>query len=103
VCSFAPERKANVEVKDGELVLLDRKKLKATTAEKQRWYSQLLTVAQGEGYKPGWVGHKYRERFGCWPRGMKEVPVPVSREVAGWLKHLQIRAAKAKEARHAHA
>jgi RNA polymerase subunit RPABC4/transcription elongation factor Spt4 len=31
VCSFAPERQVNVETKDGELVLLDRKKRKATT------------------------------------------------------------------------
>jgi superfamily II DNA or RNA helicase len=101
VCSFAPERKADVEVKEGELVLLDRKKRKVTTAEKQSWYSQLLTVAHGKDYKPGWTAHKYRERFGCWPKGLVDIPAPVSKEVAGWLKHLKIRAAKAKEARHA--
>jgi hypothetical protein len=101
VCSFAPERKSSVEVKDGELVLLDRKKRKATTAEKQRWYSQLLTFCRDKDYDPGWTAHKYRERFGCWPKGLNNIPAPVSKEVAGWLKHLQIRAAKAKEARHA--
>lgn len=101
VCSFAPERKSSVEVKDGELVLLDRKKRKATTAEKQRWYSQLLTFYRDKDYDPGWTAHKYRERFGCWPKGLNNVPAPVGKEVAGWLKHVQIRAAKAKEARHA--
>jgi superfamily II DNA or RNA helicase len=101
VCSFAPERKADVEVKDGELVLIDRKKRKFTTAEKQSWYSQLLTVAHGKGYLPGWTAHKYRERFGCWPKGLADIPAPVGAEVAGWLKHLQIRAAKSKEASHA--
>jgi superfamily II DNA or RNA helicase len=100
VCSFAPERRADVTVRAGNLVPL-KKTRKATQEDKQAFYSQLLTVAHDEGYKPGWVAHKYRERFECWPRGMQEVPAPVSKEVAGWLKHLQIRAAKSKEARHA--
>lgn len=101
VCSFAPERKANVDVKDGELVLLDRKKRKATMADKQAWYSQLLTVAQDEGYQSGWAAHAYRDKFGCWPRGMLDMPAPVTPEVRGFLKHRNIRRAKAKEARHA--
>lgn len=94
VCGFAPERRADVDVLAGDLVPIT-KKPKAPKLEKQDVYSQLLLVASNKGHKMGWVSHKYREYFGVWPRGMEDVMAPaVSPEVAGFLKHLQIRAAK---------
>lgn len=102
-CGFEPERKADVDVKEGDLVLLDRKRPKASKAEKQRFYSQLLGVAQEKGYKPGWVSHKYQEKYGVWPRGLDQIAAAPGREVLGFLKHLQIKAAKAWEASHASA
>jgi superfamily II DNA or RNA helicase len=102
-CGFAPERKADVDVKDGNLVLLDRKKPKASKTEKQRFYSQLLGMAQEKGYKSGWVSHKYQAKYGVWPRGLNQIAAPPGKEVLGFLKHLQIRAAKALEASHASA
>jgi hypothetical protein len=102
VCSFAPERRADITVRAGDLVPL-KKKPKATMEDKQAWYSQLLTVAQDEGYQPGWAAHAYRDKFGCWPRGMLDMPAPVTPEVRGFLKHRNIRRAKSKEARHARA
>jgi superfamily II DNA or RNA helicase len=101
-CGFAPERKADVDVKEGNLVLLDRKR-KVSKAEKQRFYSQLLGVAQEKGYKPGWVSHKYQEKYGVWPRGLDQIAAAPGREVLGFLKHLQIKAAKAWEASRANA
>lgn len=102
-CGFAPKRKADVDVKEGDLVLLERGKPKASKAEKQRFYSQLLGVAQEKGYKSGWVAHKYQAKYGVWPRGLNQIPAPPGREVLGFLKHLQIKAAKALEASHANA
>jgi superfamily II DNA or RNA helicase len=102
VCGFAPEPKVNVDVRAGDLVLLT-KKAKPQKIDKQTFYSQLLGVARDRGHKPGWVSHKYREYFGVWPRGMKDIPAPASSEVMGFLKHLQIRDAKRKEAHHARA
>jgi len=94
VCGFEPERRANVDVRAGDLVQIT-KKTKAPKMDKQEFYSQLLLVASNKGHKMGWVSHKYREYFGVWPRGMEDVMAPaVSPEVAGFLKHLQIRAAK---------
>jgi superfamily II DNA or RNA helicase len=94
VCGFEPERRANVDVRAGDLVQVT-KKTKAPKMDKQEFYSQLLLVAAEKSYKPGWVSNKYREYFGVWPRGMEDVMAPaLSPEVAGFLKHLQIRAAK---------
>jgi superfamily II DNA or RNA helicase len=100
VCGFAPERKANVDVRAGDLVPL-KKKPKAKKMDKQEFYSQLLGVAQAKGRQPGWVAHRYRDYFGVWPRGMQNVPAAPTDEVMGFLRHLQIKAAKGKEARHA--
>ena len=105
VCGFAPERRADVDVRAGDLVPVT-KKPKAPKLEKQDVYSQLLLVASNKGHKMGWVSHKYREYFGVWPRGMEDIVAhSVSAEVAGFLKHLQIRDAKTKSkgGRHASA
>jgi superfamily II DNA or RNA helicase len=95
VCGFAPERQSDVEVKDGELVLLDRKKRKATKMDKQQLYSQLIGYASTKGYREGWISHKYREYFGVWPRGLDAVAAEPGDEVRKFLRHLQIRHAKA--------
>lgn len=103
VCGFAPERKANVDVKDGELALV-AKKPKATKMDKQAFYSQLIGIAEAKGYREGWIAHKYREYFGVWPRGLQDTAAEPTTEVTNFLKHLQIRHAKAsksKEVQHA--
>lgn len=95
VCGFAPERKAaGVDVREGELVKV-AKKPKVVKLGKQDFYSQLLYVAQSEGYQPGWVAHKYREYFTVWPRGLQRVAATgASAEVTGFLTHLAIKNAK---------
>jgi superfamily II DNA or RNA helicase len=94
VCGFAPAKKPDIEIKDGELVLLKRKK-KAPKMEKQAFYSQLLAIAHAKGYRDGWIAHKYREYFSVWPRGLEDVATEPTQEVLDFLKHLQIRHAKA--------
>jgi hypothetical protein len=97
-CGFAPARRSDVEVAEGELRKLDRKTKKpATPDRKQHVYSQLLQVARNKGYSPGWVSHKYRAMFDVWPRGMREVTAAPSAELLSWLKSEQIRFAKARE------
>lgn len=99
-CGFAPERQANVDVRAGDLVPL-QKKPKEKKMGRQEFYSQVLHIATRQGYKQGWVSNKYREYFGVWPRGMRDIPAIPGKEVMGFLKHLQIRDAKAREGRHA--
>ena len=65
---------------------------------KQRWYSELLTMKQERGYSDGWIAHKYKEKFGVWPRSMDEVTRPVSIEVMKWEKSRRIAWAKSKKA-----
>jgi superfamily II DNA or RNA helicase len=101
VCGFEPERRANVDVRAGDLVRMG-KKAKAPKMDKQAFFSQLLCIASSRSYKAGWAANKYREYFGVWPRGLREVMAPEAGPVVmGFLKHLQIRNAKAKGGEHA--
>jgi hypothetical protein len=38
--------------------------------EKSRTFRHLLRVAEAMGFKPGWAAHRYRKRFGVWPRSV---------------------------------
>jgi superfamily II DNA or RNA helicase len=100
VCGFAPTRRSDVDVEDGELVLL-KKSPKASKGSKQDFYSQLLAIANSKGYKDGWVSHKYKEKFGVWPRSLERVVMEPTQEVVGFLKHLQIKAARTVGGAHA--
>jgi DNA repair protein RadD len=65
---------------------------------KQAWYSQLMTIAESRGYSSGWTAHKFREKWGVWPRNMQDVPAPVTPEVAKWEQSRRIAWAKGKGA-----
>lgn len=39
------------------------------SATKQDTYDRLAMRAAAKGYKPGWVGHQFRVRYGHWPTG----------------------------------
>lgn len=107
-CSFTPERQNQVEVADGELVLLKRSESQEKAHQvrrgleefgtKQSTYSQLLTIQRERGYKPGWTANKYRTIWGVWPRGMSETAAPVSIRMLQFLKAEAIRNSYAKKA-----
>lgn len=96
-CGFAPQRQSGVEVQDGELVKLSRKRVAKSRFEKVAAYGGLLWIAQERGYSRGWVAHKYRELFGVWPRSMPEIPREPSAELRAWVTSRMIRYAKASE------
>jgi superfamily II DNA or RNA helicase len=98
ICNFVATMPSDVTVQDGELVKLAKK---ATMPDKQDFYSQLLAIALSRGYAKGWVSHKFREKFGVWPKGLKHEAAEPTPEVKNFLKHLQIRQVKAKEAQRA--
>jgi len=98
-CGFAPERKSDVTVQDGDLKPLARKR--SVKTEKQDAYSQLLWIRRERRYSSGWVAHQYRELFGVWPKGMVDMPRQPTTEMRNWIKSRQIRHAKAQEASHA--
>jgi hypothetical protein len=92
-----------VEYIDGTLGLVIRKPKKSKEpAEpsgqiKANWCRQLKRYCKQQGYNPGWVAHKFREKFGVWPNKYQHLPpaVVVSDEVRGWIQHSNIKRAKA--------
>lgn len=41
----------------------------ATLEQKRAVYEHLTHVAEQRSYKPGWASYRFRDMFGCWPRG----------------------------------
>lgn len=97
-CGFVRPRLSEVIATPGELQELNPGSNTADKELKQRWYSELLSVAHERGYSDGWVANKYRERFSIWPRNLERVEIPVSPEVARWVKSRQIAWAKSRRA-----
>lgn len=96
-CNFEPERQNDIEVRDGELQRLTRKKNAATRFEKAATYAGLLQIAHERRYSEKWAAHQYRKIFGVWPRALPEVRREPSAELRSWVKAQAIAYAKARE------
>ena len=99
-CGFAPEIQTDITSVNGELGLFiggkpNGKKV-YSKEEKQSWYSQLLFIQRDKRYAKGWLSNKYREKFGVWPSGMRDHPIPASAEVMSFIRHRNIAYAKRK-------
>jgi superfamily II DNA or RNA helicase len=88
-----------IEVLDAELVKVKGNGKKTLSmSEKRKWWAQFEYIRREKGYNPGWTAHKYREKVGCWPRGMDDVaPIPPDTECKNWMKHLTIKWVKSKK------
>jgi superfamily II DNA or RNA helicase len=92
-CGYHRPMQSLVQAVPGEMEEL---KGAAKKEDKQRWYSELLDM---QGTKSsGWVAHKYKEKFGVWPRGLNDVAIPASLEVRRWVTSRQIAWAKSRKA-----
>ena len=99
-CKFEALPPSGVVVLPGKLTEVggsSSKKARATRAEKQSWYGQLVFLASSHGYKDGWISRKYKEKFGVWPRGLSGTPVVPTIEVKNWVKSRQIAWAKSRK------
>ncbi|MEQ9813977.1 MAG: DEAD/DEAH box helicase [Azospirillaceae bacterium] len=98
-CGWRPTpRAAAVEVADGELERMDRSgRREAVAWDQAAFHRQLAWIAGERGYSPGWAAHKFREKFGCWPRARNVDPEPPSPALRAWVKSRQIAFAKAME------
>jgi DNA repair protein RadD len=63
---------------------------------RQQFYSELLCYANSRSYNPNWAKHKYREKFGSFPRGLHEGHTAVSAPTAKWIRHRNIAWAKSR-------
>lgn len=96
-CGYEYPSRSNIEHGIGELKELKSGKVAATTPTKQDFYSQLVWIAEQRGYAPGWIAHKYKAKFGVWPKNMAPVPVMASKETMNWVRGQIIAFSKAKD------
>ena len=71
-----------------------RAALRHDPATRARWHGMLTHIAHERGYKPGWIAHKYKEKFGAYPPwGSTSQPIPPTPEVCelGALAHDRLR------------
>jgi DNA repair protein RadD len=95
-CRFLPKRPPEaIPFRDGDLGRVDRNRHAAVTEhDHARWHAMLTAIANERGYKPGWVGHKYKEKFGSWPVTHYPAPIPPSPQVLSWVRSRNIAFAK---------
>jgi DNA repair protein RadD len=92
-CGFKPEPQCKVVSKDGDLVEFTSRSTRKPIGDIERieFYQQLKHFASNRGYKSGWIGHKFKEKFGHWPSGLDHLaPMPPSPATLSWIKSRQI-------------
>ena len=102
-CGFMPKRAPlAVPIADGELALVDRHgRIKTDLndpAVRNQWHAMLAHIARERDYKPGWIGHQYKQKFGTWPPRGHVTPEAPTPEVRSWVRSRQIAFAKSRSA-----
>lgn len=92
-CGYVRKKRADIEAVAGKLEELVGSG-KVVRDQKQDFYSQLLYIAKHRNYSQHWASHKYREKFGVWPRGLNETPTPPTVTTMKWIQHKNIAWAK---------
>lgn len=88
-CGHVRQRRNHVEAVAGQLHELVQNG-RSIRDEKQKFYSELIYIANEKNYKSGWVSHKYREKFGVWPKNLMEIPILPSSKTRSWIRHKNI-------------
>jgi superfamily II DNA or RNA helicase len=90
-CGWQPQiRPRAVEVADGDLALVGGKGKRWSPEERIQFHSELAWIASKRGYQSGWISHKYREKFGTWPRSRYALPKEPSPATLAWVRSRQI-------------
>lgn len=88
-----------IETEEAELVQIgDAEKPEPTMEDKRKFYGQLQYVQRMKEYKIGWISHQYKRKFGCWPKGMKDVgTVPPDVSFDNWITYQNIKYHKSRK------
>ena len=90
-CGYAPKAdNPGIKAEQGELQEISRP-IKVTMEDKQKFYSELLHIEIEKSYKRGFAANNYRNKFGCWPKGLKELPSIPSEETRKYVLSRMIR------------
>jgi DNA repair protein RadD len=81
---------------DGKLEELQEANRKLQIENTDFW-AELQYYGRSRGYKDGWAYHKYMEKFGVPPSGLKVTPKPPSNKTLKWIKSRTIAYVKGKE------
>jgi len=93
-----PDYGKMVEALDAELVEVNKDKKKYTMEDKKRWFAMFEYKRREKGFASGWSAHKYRELFGCWPKGIKnQAPLKPNLEFNNYMKYLAIKWSKSQK------
>jgi len=95
-CGHVRKRRNHVDAVAGELIELVAG-VKARKDDKQIFYSELLYIAQQRSYNPNWASHKYREKFGVWPKGLADTTIHPSINTQKWIRSKDIQWAKRRD------
>jgi DNA repair protein RadD len=88
-CGHIRQRRNDVSAVAGEMMELVAGQ-KSKKEDKQQFYSQLLWIAQDRNYNQHWASHKYREKFGVWPKGLDQTTAPPTLTTQSWIRHKNI-------------
>jgi DNA repair protein RadD len=101
-CGFLPKPPPRyVPFEDGDLGRVVGDRARAPQYDQNEWLGMLRHIADARGYKPGWVAHKFKEKFHRFPPfGSIErvTPIPPSNEVNSWVRSRLIAFMKASAA-----
>jgi DNA repair protein RadD len=88
VCDWHPvTRPKPVEVAAGELGHVSRDRaVHALPHDRLVFHRQLAWIARQRGYLPGWVGHKFKEKFGVWPPQYPVDPLEPTASTPAWVR-----------------
>lgn len=102
-CGWRPRPKRQaVDFVDGDLGAVDHAKVvrrqDPSIEERRRFHGELAHIARERGYSPGWIGHKFKEKFGDWPPS-RTPPAPLEPrpETRSWVRSRAIAWARAQE------
>lgn len=94
-CGYERQRHNGVVVLPGEIEELKRRE-KAMSGDRQRFYSELVSLGLDRGYKPGWAYHQFFAKYGSPPRGLQDRPLDPSPATIRWVQSRMIRYSKGK-------
>ena len=97
-CGFIPQRpprQVDIDI-DGELGEVSRnRRVGVNQYDRGEWHGMLAYIADERGYRPGWIAHKYKEKFGVFPPwGVEPEMIEPTREVRSWVRSRMIAYAK---------
>lgn len=95
-CGYERKPKPVVSMVNGELLELAQTNKKLVIDNKQ-FYAELLYYSKQKGYKEGWASHKYKEKFGVFPRSIPKEIAPPSIQTMKWIQSRRIAYVKGKE------